>query len=94
MAVFCDLIKELAVLKESNGYRKVVNIISWNGAEPKLDIHEWTPENHCTKKGFTLSDEEAKLLLNTLQDYFESKEKPAKEESTEQDKAEPEDLPF
>ena len=92
MAVTCDLISELAVLRENNGYRKVVNIISWNGAEPKLDIREWTPENHCTKKGFTLSDEEAKILLTTLQDYFESGEKPAKKESNESN--ETETLPF
>lgn len=92
MAVTCDLIGELAVLRENNGYRKVVNIISWNGAEPKLDIREWTPENHCTKKGFTLSDEEAKILLTTLQDYFESGEKPAKKESDESDDTET--LPF
>ena len=93
MAVTCDLISELAVLRENNGYRKVVNIISWNGAEPKLDIREWTPENHCTKKGFTLTDDEAKILLTTLQDYFESGEKPAKkEESKESDDTET--LPF
>ena len=80
MAVDCNIVKELAVLKDSNGYRKVVNLISWNGAEPKLDIHEWTPEKHCTKKGFTLSDEEAQILLGTLQEYFDNKGPAEKEE--------------
>ena len=40
MAEFsCDITKELGVLSESNkGWRKELNIISWNGANPKYDI--------------------------------------------------------
>lgn len=34
-----EIIKELGVLSEnSKGWRKEINLISWNGATPKYDI--------------------------------------------------------
>lgn len=68
-----DIVKELAVLKESGGYKKALRIIGWNGAAPKLDLREWTPDGHSTKRGFTMTDEEAQILLDGLTEYFNEK---------------------
>ena len=39
-----EIIKELGVLSErDSGWSKQLNLISWNGAEPKYDIREWAP---------------------------------------------------
>ena len=36
--------EEIAVLSVSgSGYTKEVNLVSWNGAEPKYDIRSWSP---------------------------------------------------
>ena len=48
------------------GWRKELNLISWNGAEPKYDIREWAPEHEKMGKGITLSEEEMKKLLEVL----------------------------
>ena len=37
-----EITKHLAVLEEhETGWRKELNKISWNGAEPKYDIRDW-----------------------------------------------------
>lgn len=36
-----DIIKEIGVLSENTkGWRKEINLISWNGAAPKYDIRD------------------------------------------------------
>ena len=63
-----EIIKELGVLsKNAKGWRKELNIVSWNGAAPKYDIREWAPEHEKMGKGMTLTANEAKELLALLQ---------------------------
>ena len=56
--------EEIAVLSVSgSGYTKEVNLVSWNGAEPKYDIRSWSPGREKCGKGITLTKEEAKALF-------------------------------
>ncbi|MCD7964610.1 YdbC family protein [Hungatella sp.] len=62
-----DIVKELGVLSENaKGWRKEVNLISWNGGIPKYDIRDWAPEHEKMGKGTTLSEEEIKKLKEIL----------------------------
>ncbi|WEZ08570.1 YdbC family protein [Priestia flexa] len=62
-----EIIETIAVLSESpKGWKKELNLISWNGREPKYDIREWSPEHEKMGKGVTLSDEEVKKLKEAL----------------------------
>ena len=39
-----EIVKEIAVLSTSDsGYTKEINLISWNGKEPKYDIRSFSP---------------------------------------------------
>lgn len=39
-----EIIKEIGVLSEgSKGWRKELNLVSWNDAEPKYDLRDWAP---------------------------------------------------
>ena len=39
-----EVVKEIAVLSVSDsGYTKEINLISWNGKEPKYDIRSFHP---------------------------------------------------
>lgn len=63
-----EIVEKLGDLSESSkGWTKELNRISWNGGEPKLDIRDWAPEHEKMGKGVTLTEEEAKNLLNMLQ---------------------------
>ncbi|MBQ9252736.1 MAG: YdbC family protein [Clostridia bacterium] len=61
-------IKEtVAVLSTSNaGWHKELNLVSWNGGEPKYDIRDWAPDHEKMGKGVTLTDEEAAILVTAL----------------------------
>lgn len=61
-------IKEtLGVIAESaKGWKKELNLISWNGKEAKYDLREWSPEHEKMGKGVTLSNDEVKALKELL----------------------------
>jgi hypothetical protein len=62
-----DIIKEIGVLSENTkGWRKEVNLISWNGATPKYDIRDWSPDHEKMGKGITLSSDEIQSLQKIL----------------------------
>lgn len=62
-----EIVKEIAVLSKSeSGYTKEINLVSWNGAEPKYDIRSWSPNREKCGKGITLTETEAKNLLAAL----------------------------
>ncbi len=57
----------LGALSESaRGWTKELNLISWNGAAPKYDIRDWSPDHEKMGKGITLSREEAEVLYKLL----------------------------
>lgn len=58
-----DIIEKLGTIGEgSKGWSKEVNIISWNGRKPKIDIRDWDENNEKMGKGLTLTKEELKTL--------------------------------
>jgi len=62
-----EIIETLAVLSEGNkGWKKELNLISWNGREAKFDIRDWSEDHTKMGKGVTLSPAEMKILAETL----------------------------
>ena len=65
-----EIVEEIGVLSENaKGWRKELNKISWNGAEPKYDIRDWAPGREKMGKGVTLTADEVlklKELLNQI----------------------------
>ena len=61
-------IKEtVGVIAESaKGWKKELNLISWNRKEAKYDLREWSPEHEKMGKGVTLSNDELKALKELL----------------------------
>ncbi len=68
MADFNYEIKEfLGVIEEgTKGWNTELNLISWNGAEPKYDIRSWSPDHTKMGKGITLTENGAKNLKAAL----------------------------
>ena len=45
------IVKEIAVLSASDsGYTKEINLISWNGKEPKYDIRSFSPNRESAAR--------------------------------------------
>ena len=65
-----EITDELGVLSESkSGWKREVNLVSWNGAAPKLDIRDWAPGHEKMGKGISLSSDEIESLKAILEDY-------------------------
>lgn len=62
-------IKEaLGILSESaKGWTKELNLVSWNGREPKYDIREWDPAHEKMGKGLTFTTDELVALKTLLE---------------------------
>ncbi|WP_088051872.1 YdbC family protein [Virgibacillus dakarensis] len=62
-----DVIEEIAILHESQaGWTKELNIISWNGDEPKYDVRWWNADKSRLGKGFTFTAEELSKLKEII----------------------------
>lgn len=62
-----EILEEIAVLSENpKGWRKELNLISWNGRPPKFDVRDWAPGHEKMGKGITLSNEEFQALQVAL----------------------------
>lgn len=54
-----EIIEQLGVLSESDkGWKKELNLISWNDREPKYDIRDWSENHEKMGKGITLTQDE------------------------------------
>lgn len=66
-----EVIKRIAVLSDPEaGYKKELNLVSWNGAEPKIDLRTWSPEGMALR-GLTMTEDEARELCKALNDMFD-----------------------
>ncbi|RSK26607.1 hypothetical protein EJF36_06905 [Bacillus sp. HMF5848] len=62
-----EIVEQIAVLSESaKGWTKELNLVSWNGREPKYDLRDWSPNHEKMGKGITLSEEDIKKLKEVL----------------------------
>lgn len=66
-----EITEEIGCLsKIGKNWSKELNMISWNGGTPKLDIRDWAPEHEKMGKGITLTIEEAQKLYSLLGDFL------------------------
>lgn len=63
-----EIKEEIGVLSENaKGWRKELNLISWNDAAPKYDLRDWAPNHEKMGKGVTLTAAEVKELKKLLE---------------------------
>ena len=59
--------------REGDAWMKEVNIVSWNGGLPKIDIRDWDRDHERMSKGITLTESEAREVMEILQKHFAGK---------------------
>jgi len=66
------IVEEIGVISTSSkGWRKELNLISWNNRDAKYDIRDWSPDHEKMGKGVTLSEEEIEKLMQLFADRKE-----------------------
>lgn len=64
-----EIIEHIGVLSESkSGWRKELNLVSWNDRDPKFDVRDWAPDHEKMGKGMTLTKEELLSLGKLIND--------------------------
>lgn len=62
-----EIVEHIGVISESpKGWTKELNVISWNGKEPKYDLRDWAPNKEKMGKGITLTEAELDALKKLL----------------------------
>ena len=64
-----EIVEHLGILSETDkGWKKELNLVSWNEREPKYDLRDWNETHDKMGKGITLSKEEAQNLMSILKE--------------------------
>ncbi len=62
-----DITEHIGVISETaRGQTREVNLISWNGREPKIDIRDWSPDHSKMSKGLTFTNDEIDELVKLV----------------------------
>ncbi len=64
-----EVIEKIGVISSGDKkWQKELNLISWNGREPKYDIRDWDSSHEKMGKGVTFTRDELKRLRDILID--------------------------
>lgn len=66
-SIVYDIKKKLGVISKSrNGWTKEINLVAWNGGEPRYELRSWSPDHTRMGKGIALNKEELGSLREIL----------------------------
>lgn len=58
-----EIIKEILSFPGDGKFHTEVNLISWHGNEPKIDIRRWSEGREKPSKGICLTEQEFKEIV-------------------------------
>lgn len=78
-----NIVEKLGVVSRyRTGWQRELNIVEWNGGDPKFDLRDWDPSHEKMSKGITLARSEARKLAEILAEYVDSDKADAVPETT------------
>ena len=54
----------------SSGWKRELNMVSWNGNDPRFDLRSWSPDHSKCSRGQTFCSEEMQIIAKLLKDRF------------------------
>lgn len=54
----------------SSGWKRELNLVSWNGKDARYDIRSWSPDHTKMSRGVTFCPEEMSIIAKLLKDRF------------------------
>ena len=62
-----EIVEEIGVIAtHSTGWKKELNLVSWNGGQAKYDIRDWDPDHSRMSRGVTLKEQEMRQIVELL----------------------------
>ncbi|WP_027399528.1 YdbC family protein [Anaerovorax odorimutans] len=65
-----EITEKIGVIGKNNssGWKRELNLVSWNGNPAKYDIRDWDENHKLMSRGITLNKEEANVLCELLKE--------------------------
>lgn len=64
-----EITERIAVLStNASGWERQLNMVSWNGKEPKYDLRDWALDGSKMGKGISMTKEELVTLKGILEE--------------------------
>ena len=74
--------EHIAVLDRYEGrevpWTREINVVSWNGGQPRIDIRDWSSDHHRMSRGITMTEEQAMKMAAALVERYQERAKQAK----------------
>ena len=74
--------EHIAVLDRYEGkevpWTREINIVSWNGGQPKIDIRDWSSDHRRMSRGITMTEEQAMKMAAALVERYQERTKQVK----------------
>ena len=65
-----DIVEKIGVVSTNEkGWSKELNLVSWNGRDPKFDLRDWNETHDKMGKGVTFTKDEMESLRDILNNY-------------------------
>ena len=62
-----EIVEEIGVIAtHSTGWKKELNLVSWNGGQAKYDIRDWDQGHSRMSRGVTLKEQEMRQIVELL----------------------------
>ena len=63
----CTTIEKIGIIRQgTNGWNKELRLVSWNDADPKYDIRDWSPDDEKNgKRHYTYRGGSKKLVRSS-----------------------------
>lgn len=62
-----QILEHIGILStHSTGWNKELNIVSWNGGQPKYDIRDWDLDHEHMSRGVTLHEKEMRQIFDLM----------------------------
>ena len=79
-----EIVERLGVLAAyQTGWRKEINLVSWNGGVPTYDIRDWAPDHDRMSRGITLHEKEMRLLVDSVRNRSRRRSYDSRQEEAE-----------
>ncbi len=62
-----EIVEPIGIIAEhSTGWKKELNLVSWNGNPAKYDIRDWDPYHEHMSRGVTLHEKEMDRIMDLM----------------------------
>jgi len=69
-----EILEHIGTLNERENHDETwtmeINVVSWNGRPPKIDIREWNKSHDRMTKGYTMTEKQAEIMTMCLHNWF------------------------